>query len=210
MKNLRCPALDVSPRDISTRKMSRRHRKELSKPLQLACFNVEQQLYSELLPGDRELPLIAKGGTNPPTEETHYSHLCLGSYSIGHDPKQQLENRKRKGWTSDLAHQWRHQLARSHSKQFSQNITTMQTFLLTLKSQPPSPIKALIQSSLVYRRGYYSPFSIPRQRWPQQIRFQWLSQEFWQRFLCRMSLPDTTLYVFQGGDRTWAPLWLHS
>ena len=64
------------------------HPKQMPKPPQLAPLDVEeQQLYSELLPGDRASHSISKGAARHPAEETHFSRLYPGSYSFSHNPK---------------------------------------------------------------------------------------------------------------------------
>ena len=60
----------------------------MPEPPQLAPLDVEeQQLYSELLPGDRAAHPISKGPPCHPAEETHFGRLYPGSYFFGHDPK---------------------------------------------------------------------------------------------------------------------------
>ncbi|KAK3535321.1 hypothetical protein QTP70_007934 [Hemibagrus guttatus] len=67
------------------RETSRRHPKQMPERPQLAPLDVEeQQLYSELLPGDRTPYAISKGAPRHPTEETH---LYPGSCPFGHDPE---------------------------------------------------------------------------------------------------------------------------
>ncbi|KAK3568385.1 hypothetical protein QTP86_005567 [Hemibagrus guttatus] len=60
----------------------------MPEPPQLSPFDVEeQQLYSELFPGDRAPYPISKGAPRHPTEEAHFGRLYLGSYPFGHDPE---------------------------------------------------------------------------------------------------------------------------
>ena len=67
---------------------SQGHLKQMPVPPQLAPLDVEeQQLYSELLAGDRAPHPISKGVPRHHVEQTHFGHLYLGSYSFGHDPK---------------------------------------------------------------------------------------------------------------------------
>ncbi|KAK3533164.1 hypothetical protein QTP70_012417 [Hemibagrus guttatus] len=47
----------------------------------------EQQLYSEILPGDRAPYPISKGAPRHPTEEAHFGRLYPGFYPFGHDPE---------------------------------------------------------------------------------------------------------------------------
>ncbi|KAK3517823.1 hypothetical protein QTP70_018978, partial [Hemibagrus guttatus] len=72
----------------TSRETSRRHPKQMPEPPQLPPFDVEeQQLYSELLPGDRAPYSISKGAPRHPTEEAHFGRLYPGSYPFGHDPE---------------------------------------------------------------------------------------------------------------------------
>ncbi|KAK3570874.1 hypothetical protein QTP86_029388, partial [Hemibagrus guttatus] len=60
----------------------------MPEPPQLSPFDVEeQQLYSELLPGDRAPYPISKGAPRHPTDEAHFGRLYPGSYPFGHDPE---------------------------------------------------------------------------------------------------------------------------
>ncbi len=81
------------------RKAPRRHPDQMSKPPQLAPFDMKEQwLYSEL-PLDVWAPYpISKAEPSHPAEETHFTLLCLQSHSFSHYPKLMTIG---EGWSED-------------------------------------------------------------------------------------------------------------